>query len=77
MKIIPTKKGIGNRFKQGLYGAGAGAVNSVLSMVLGSTFLGTVIGSTIVGAMADDTVGTIIAVNGYMDATESLLLLGR
>jgi hypothetical protein len=78
MKIIPTKKSFGSKFVDGLYGAGAGAVNGILTQITGSPFLGSIIGSTIVGALVTrDNVGTIIAVNGYMDAVESLLLLGR
>jgi hypothetical protein len=47
-------------------------------MATGSPFLGSIIGSTIAGALISrDNVGTIIAVNGYMDAVESLLLLGK
>jgi hypothetical protein len=78
MKFIPTKKSIGSKMYDGLYGAGAGVLNSILTQVTGSPFLGSIIGSTIAGALITrDNVGTIIAVNGYMDAVESLLLLGR
>lgn len=78
MKIIPTKKSLASKFTDGLYGAGAGVLNSILTMVTGSPFIGSIVGSTIAGAIISrDNVGTIIAVNGYMDAVESLMLLGR
>ena len=78
VRFIPTASKFTKRFKDGMIGGIAGGIPSVIATkITGSVGFGSIIGGIVGGAMLDETLGTIVVVNGVMDGVKSFGIIGN